>query len=199
MMHPYIGVASAEVVDLDGDVIVASGIEWPYWKRTRTLYLDHDYTNASAVGRMTNVRLDLKYPRLVCTFEVDDATQAGRDTIAKIEAGIIRGLSIGFRSLDAAPPMKAEAKKWPGVRQVIHRCELLECSIVGMPCNPDALIGLEAMRSIGKPLSTSGDELAKRAAWHGLGRMLPFPKPKIALNTGPARKRRTIHLLIPED
>lgn len=195
-MVPFVGVASAEVVDLDGDVIVAAGLSWPYWNRARTIYRDHSYNSDDAVGRMLSVHRDTRFKRLVLNFEIDDATQTGRDTISKIQAGIIRGLSIGFRALDAAPPTKEEAKRWPGVRQVIHRAEVMECSVTPMPCNPDALIGLDALRSIGKPLDIGGDSLSKRAAWEGLRRMTPFPKRTINLTIQPAKK---IVLLTTED
>ncbi len=163
MMHKFSGVATAETVDLDGDVIVAAGVAWPYWARMKTLYTDHEYTVNTAIGRMTGIRLDAQNKRVLVDFEVDDSTELGRDTVAKIKARIVNGLSIGFRALDSAPPSREESKKWPGVRQVIHRCELLECSVTAMPCNDRAMIFPTTKKTIVIPSAT--------------GSVLPWRKP----------------------
>jgi hypothetical protein len=53
-----------------------------------------------------------------------------------VRAGVINAVSIGFEIRDAAPIDKAR----PRAGQLITLCELIECSFVSCPADPDALV-----------------------------------------------------------
>lgn len=71
-----------------------------------------------------------------------DATEKGREAKALIEAGAIDGLSIGYRTVDAARGDKGE--------RILKEVELWEVSLVTFPMQPSARVTAhKAMESLG--------------------------------------------------
>lgn len=147
------GVVSCESVDVDGDVVIQSGIDTSYFAGpdesdlgVRTVYMDHDYSRP--VGK--NVRLSVKNGQMFATTYITKLP-VGDDVLTLVDEGIIRGLSIGFRVLEARPATTEDQFTY-GVncQRVIPKSLMLEYSLTPMPCNPDAMLEMASMVSAKK-------------------------------------------------
>lgn len=142
------GVVSCESVDVDGDVIVQSGIDTSYFfgpegteLGAKTVYLDHDYSKP--IG--TCVNLSIRNGEMFSTTFITKLP-VGEDVLTLVEEGIIRGLSIGFRILEANAPTAVEVAQYgANCQRVIRKSLMLEYSLTPMPCNPDAMLAVASL------------------------------------------------------
>jgi HK97 family phage prohead protease len=123
------GYASAAVPDRDGDIIPSSvwakGIQ-NYLKNPIVLaYHDHD----DPVGRMVEHKIDSK------GLWVKARVSAASEIFSLVKDGVLTAFSIGFRVVDAEYDAESELF-------VIKELELVEISIVSVPCNQDTLFSL---------------------------------------------------------
>lgn len=102
---------------------LAAGAELP-------LLAGHDQTQFP-VGRILSMTEDAK--GLLIEAQLTLETERGKEAWALIKSGALTGLSIGYR---VAP---GGAKQAGNVRE-LHELELLECSLVSVPANPEARI-----------------------------------------------------------
>jgi HK97 family phage major capsid protein/HK97 family phage prohead protease len=124
-------VMSDETVDRYGDVIDVKGWQLGNFKNNPIALFGHD--SDFIVGKWVNVRVE--GGKLKGKLELLRAGISARlDEIrAAVEAGVLRAVSVGFRPL-AEPEMR------DGGRGAIYRKqELVECSLVSIPANPNAL------------------------------------------------------------
>lgn len=124
------GYASATVPDRAGDLVPSS-----VWEKGMVNYLknpvilafhDHD----DPVGRMTEHKVDEKGLWIKARVSA-----AAEDVFNKVKDGLITAFSIGFRVLDAEYNSAVDLF-------VIKEVELLEISLVSIPCNQDTLFSL---------------------------------------------------------
>lgn len=121
------GIASTPTADRMGDVVVPEGAEF---KLPLPLLWQHD--SGSPIGQVTEAKVTKNGIEIVATIargvsdEIDKAWNL-------IKAGLVRGLSIGFRGLD----VEQIPNSW-GVR--FKTWEWLELSAVTIPANAEASI-----------------------------------------------------------
>lgn len=122
-------VMSDESVDRMGDVIEAKGWKLAHFKRNPIALFNHK--SDFPIGFWSDVKVE--GARLVGRLNLLPAGISERlDEIrAAVEAGVLRAVSVGF-SATKAEPMGAG-----GVR--FKETELVECSLVSVPANPNAL------------------------------------------------------------
>jgi len=123
------GYASANSVDRSGDVIPSS-----VWEKGMLNYLanpiilahhDHD----DPIGRMVEHKVDDK------GLWIKARVSAAAEIFNLIKDGVVTAFSVGFRVLDAEYNSAAELF-------VIKELELIEISVVSVPCNQDTLFSL---------------------------------------------------------
>jgi HK97 family phage prohead protease len=123
------GYASANSVDRSGDVIPSS-----VWEKGMLNYLanpiilahhDHD----DPIGRMVEHKVDDK------GLWIKARVSAAAEIFNLIKDGVVTAFSVGFRVLDAEYNAAAELF-------VIKELELIEISVVSVPCNQDTLFSL---------------------------------------------------------
>jgi HK97 family phage major capsid protein/HK97 family phage prohead protease len=126
---PLAYVMSDESVDRMGDVIEAKGWRLNHFKRNPIALFNHK--SDFPIGHWTDVKVD--GDRLVGKLNLLPAGVSERlDEIrAAVEAGVLRAVSVGFSAT------KAEPLNNGGVR--FKETELVECSLVSVPANPNAL------------------------------------------------------------
>lgn len=129
---PLVYVMSDASVDRGGDVIDQTGWQLANFKRNPIALFGHK--SDFIVGHWTDVRVEAG--RLIGRLELLRAGISERlDEIrAAVEAGVLRAVSVGFRPIDAEPIPNS---KRGGVR--FKASELVECSLVSIPMNPNAL------------------------------------------------------------
>ena len=128
---PLTYVMSDETVDRMGDVIEASGWRLDNFVKNPIALFGHDHT--FIVGHWTNVKV--QGGKLVGKLNLLPAGVSERlDEIrAAVEAGVLRAVSVGF----TADPEQVERMKTGGLR--FRAADLMECSLVSVPANPNAL------------------------------------------------------------
>ena len=128
-------VMSDSSVDRVGDVVEAKGWVLANFKNHPIALFNHD--RDQIIGKWADVRVvdgQLR-GRLVLA---DEGTSPLVDTIRRLTAqNILRAVSVGFRPLEKAPLTKDADKNWGPFR--FTKSELLECSLVSVPANPNAL------------------------------------------------------------
>ncbi|MFK3846543.1 HK97 family phage prohead protease [Stenotrophomonas sp. NPDC078853] len=118
------GVASTSSVDRMGDVVVPKGGSW---KLPVPLLWQHDHSNP--IGWVTHIEATSK--DITVLASVAEGIGKSDDAWAAISAGLVTGLSIGFR-------FKEREATATGYR--FTKWELLELSVVTIPANSDGKI-----------------------------------------------------------
>lgn len=132
------GYASANVPDRDGDIIPSST-----WEKGMENYLKNPIVLAhhdrdDPAGRVVEHKIDSK------GLWVKARISAAAEIFNLVKDGVLTAFSVGFRVLDAEYNAAAELF-------VIKELELIEISIVSIPCNQDTLF------SLSKSLKTEED------------------------------------------
>jgi HK97 family phage prohead protease/HK97 family phage major capsid protein len=131
---PYQFVMSTDSVDRVGDIVEIPGIDLTGFKQNPIALLNHDQTMPIGTWSQVTKQAGQLVGKLTLA---DPGTSPLVDRLRTfIEQRILRAVSIGFRAL-AADPIDPK-DPWGGVR--FTKSELLECSLVSVPANPDALI-----------------------------------------------------------
>ncbi len=129
-------VASTSEPDREGDVIVTSGIETEAYQRNPVVPFAHDYRSLP-IGRA--MKIERQPERLLVTvrFAPAEANPLAEQVLALVRGGFLNAMSIGFRPLEW---------KYDETRKGVnfYRTELLECSVVPVPANAEALVAASA-------------------------------------------------------
>lgn len=135
---PLTYVMSDETVDRMGDVIEASGWQLENFAKNPIALFGHDHR--FVIGHWSNVRVQGR--KLIGKLNLLPAGVSERlDEIrAAVEAGVLRAVSVGFTS----DPDSMEQNKGGGWR--FKSAELMECSLVSVPANPNALQMAKSLR-----------------------------------------------------
>jgi HK97 family phage prohead protease len=137
-------------IDRMGDVIEPKGWILDHFKSHPIALFNHDTDHV--IGKWSDVRIENGQLRGKLDL-ADEGTSPLVDTIRKLtEQKILRAVSVGFRPLEKSP-LNDDADKYYGPFRFI-KSELLECSLVSVPANPNAL-------STAKSLGLPGDIVAE--------------------------------------
>jgi hypothetical protein len=139
-------VASGQKPDRSGDVIVQAGWDFEEFKSNPIALFCHDDWGFP-IGKVSDWEITNKggSPVLLetITYAEEDANPKAELAIKLVDAGILRGVSVGFLPVRVSIPRTEEERttmglgRW-GVRyEKQKQLELSNCSI---PCHPDALL-----------------------------------------------------------
>jgi HK97 family phage prohead protease len=142
---------SDETVDRYGDIVSADGWELDAFRKNPIALFGHQYD--FPIGRWLDIHVDEAAKALRGKLALAPKKASARiDEIRTlIEAGILKAVSVGFRALERPKWIKDEEGEETGGLK-FSRHELLECSVVPVPANPNAL-------AIAKALNISSDTL----------------------------------------
>jgi HK97 family phage major capsid protein/HK97 family phage prohead protease len=139
-------VLSDDSVDRMGDIVEQDGWELANFKRNPIALFGH--SSNFPIGTWQDV--EINGSQLRGRLELMPAvSERLREIHAAITAGVLRAVSVGFRPIDMEP---LEDSKMGGLR--FTKQELVECSLVSVPANPNAL---SVARAIG--ISREGQRL----------------------------------------
>jgi len=139
----FIANVSTNAVDRDGDAIIVSGINTKNYEKNPVVLWAHNH-EIPAIGNMVNFKR-LKNEFVAKTKFATEPPNLKGDWFPSIinhliKTKVIKGVSLGFRpSQMRIPSKKDKAEFGPNVKNIIAKCELIEYSIVNVPCNQDAL------------------------------------------------------------
>jgi HK97 family phage prohead protease/HK97 family phage major capsid protein len=122
-------------IDRMGDVIDPKGWILDHFKNHPIALFNHD--SDQIVGSWADVRIE--GGRLIGTFKpLEPGTTALADGVRKmVEQQVLRAVSVGFRPVEKKPLNDAASEHWGPFR--FMKQDLLECSLVAVPANPNAL------------------------------------------------------------
>jgi HK97 family phage prohead protease len=127
---------STPTIDRSSDSIAVEGWDLRAYRRNPVVLFAHD-AGAWPVGKAVSIGVEGN--ALVATVQFAN-THEGRKAEGLVNEGVLRATSVGFRPLEAdyAP----EKSRVGGMN--FKRQELMEFSLVPVPCNPDCLISMSA-------------------------------------------------------
>jgi HK97 family phage prohead protease len=125
------GIASTPTTDRAGDIVEPKGAKF---KLPFPLLNQHNHDQP--IGHVTSAKVTDKGIEIEASIAKDTGLDYVDRAWAQIKAGLVRGLSIGFRAMKAEP-VDAE-KPWKGIR--FKEWELFELSAVTIPCNAECNI-----------------------------------------------------------
>ncbi len=147
----FVAWVSTETVDREGDVVVASGVDFKseYVDKNPVVMAVHDY-GKWPLGQCEwlKVKSARDWAGLYGKARIDDDDDT-EVVWKKIKSRTVRGVSIGFRPPDDmakgewGPPTADELKRnphWKGAKRVIRRCVMIEFSVCPIGMNANALI-----------------------------------------------------------
>lgn len=123
-------VASDEAVDSVGDVILASGWDLTQYRRNPVVLFGHDH--GTPVGT-ADVKVQGSELRAVIRLAKAGTSAAVDQVRALVAQRVLRGVSVGFRALEAKP------RPGSATGMLISKARLYELSIVAVPANGNCL------------------------------------------------------------
>ncbi len=147
---------STEHTDRYGDVVVQRGINTTNFQRNPVALLNHQHS--FVIGRWDNVGIEDGVLRGRLKLAPAGSSDKLDEVRALVKAGILTATSIGFRALESEP------RPGGGVRYT--QSELVECSLVAVPANPNALMQAKSLgvsEGIIKMAFDRGDDPQRRA------------------------------------
>lgn len=133
-----LAIISTKSIDRDGEIVLPAGLMKKNVAGLPVL-VNHNWESLP-VGKCLWAKPD--GDRVISKYVVSDKTQLARDVWGLLEDGVLSSHSMGFRSLAPSPPTLIEKRadpEWETARLVHREWELLELSLVGVPCNSEAL------------------------------------------------------------
>jgi hypothetical protein len=143
---------STESVDRAGEVILARGMDDRQFQLNPLVTLGHDYDLPPAGrslwrrrardGELVGVKAKTQYPPRPASWPAGEPWLPDQ-VFTLVQAGLLRGKSIGFLPLRVHAPDREEAKRhgWgENVRLVVEEWLLLEYACVSLPANQHALV-----------------------------------------------------------
>lgn len=124
--NEIVGIASTQMPDRDGEVILQEGWDLTNFKMNPVLLASHNY-HEFPIGKVTDIMVENN--QLIFKAIFSEATQAAKEAYALVKEGILSTFSVGFipREYDASGA-------------VISKAELLEISLVSVPANAQAVV-----------------------------------------------------------
>lgn len=142
---------STENADRTGDRILMKGVDLSNYRNNPVILFQHDYDKV--IGKALEVYIQDN--KLYFKIQFAD-TELASEVYELVKGGYINASSIGFIGKEYEP------NKFGGLD--FKAIELLELSIVSVPCNPEALVSLKEMvsnKTISKEMfdSLKGDNM----------------------------------------
>ena len=138
-------ILSDATADRFGDVVEVSGWALDQFKRNPIALFAHD--NQFVIGRWDEIQVTKSDLRARLVLAPRGTSERIDEIRTLIDADILRATSVGFRPVESEPIN--EKDPWGGRR--FTKQELVECSVVAVPANPNALA---VAKSLGVSTST---------------------------------------------
>ena len=148
-------VLSDASVDRMGDIITVEGWQLTAFKKNPIALFGHNGT--FPIGKWHNVRTEAGALRGNLQLAPEGTSPRIDELRRLVDAGILKAVSVGFRDLESEPRKDADGN-WLGF--TFKKQELVECSLVSVPANTNAL-------AVAKSLNISSETLGLVFAKHG--------------------------------
>lgn len=137
------GILATTSKDRVGDVLEVNGIDFTNHKKNPIVLVDHGQWYMLPIGKTIdengNYTVWLDGDDCFQTTYFSQNSQIAEQVYSLYCEGILKANSIGFRPIEVSN-LKPDIKLNLPPARWIKKCELLECSWVGIPCNQDAVM-----------------------------------------------------------
>ena len=135
-----IAVVSTDSIDREGEIVLPKGVDLSDFRKQPGVYLEHN-TDALPLGPCVWIKAEPK--RIIAKYRIVENASPEHKAISElVKAGALRSHSIGFLSANPSAPSAQELRfhpEWQGAKKIHRSTKMLEFSLTGMPCNPDAV------------------------------------------------------------
>ncbi len=128
-------IASTETRDRVGDIMLASGCNLSNYARNPIVLAQHDPDHPIGTAKASVIGNRLQ---AIIEFAPEGASRKADEYCALAKSGVISACSIGYEPLETEPIR--------GGGFLVKAWELLELSLVSVPCNAEALIAQRSYR-----------------------------------------------------
>ncbi len=137
------GVASAEIADLQGDIVRLDGLDTKSFFANPVMLSGHDY-GSFPIAKVTKIWRDTKdgIKRLLFTAQFDKGQQVARDIFGSYVRGFSKAFSIGFMAIKSKPIESEKEKSYFHDARDFLESRLIEISCCAIGANPAALVGV---------------------------------------------------------
>ena len=138
---PKTFVLSDDSINKSGSRILTVGIDIKEFKKNPVMFYNHhrssnwDHPNLLPIGRWVNIRKE--DGRLLADAEFDMDDEFAAKIARKVEKGILNAASVGIRVIEVSTEPKHLVKGQ--TRATVTKSRMMECSIVDIPGNGNAL------------------------------------------------------------
>lgn len=142
------GIANANIVDRVEERLDPAGCVLVNYLNNPVFLANHQYRCEAAIGRVPVLEIKdtgLHFEAWIGDPKKAPLTDVQRTVRSLVAQGILCTVSIGFIPLDIREPLFTEAGEL-AEPLTITRWELLEISVIPVPCNQGSLFGLKAAR-----------------------------------------------------
>lgn len=160
--NDIVAIATTDDIDIEGDVVIPSGLDKSYLSKNAQVFVDHEYGIDKAAGFIRSISA---YPEpgpkqrgwKVRIGLYDNAMAAAVSEIASKSGQI--GVSIGFRPKRVSEPTDDDRKRYgDGVQRIIKEAEWFELSFTAIPCN----VSCQGRIVSGEPIKSVRDAVQAR-------------------------------------
>jgi hypothetical protein len=145
-------------VDEEGEVVVPEGIDFSRFKKTGTVFYNHDY--AAPCGVCTSIKHTDRGIMAVTQFPERPEGYEGKwlpDEVFAMFASdppIVKAFSIGFAYTQVRQPTKKDFDRYgrDDIKRIVSKSRMLEYSVAPLPMNEDAIAV-----QVTKQLNDTGD------------------------------------------
>ena len=145
-------------VDEEGEVVVPEGIDFSRFKKTGTVFYNHDY--AAPCGVCTSIKHTDRGIMAVTQFPERPVGYEGKwlpDEVFAMFASdppIVKAFSIGFAYTQVRQPTKKDFDRYgrDDIKRIVSKSRMLEYSVAPLPMNEDAIAV-----QVTKQLNDNGD------------------------------------------
>lgn len=163
-----IAVISTDAIDREGEIVIPSGLIKTNYGGNPVVMYSHNWQSEHAVGTESLPIGTTRWVKqvnntIVAKYYVSDKTQFARDIFGLLQDGVLKAHSVGFTVLEESPPTPDEIRdnpEWANARNIVRQWELLEFSVVPIPCNPEALTMAVAKGYSPETIGFLGDDFA---------------------------------------
>lgn len=142
-----VSLVSTDALDREGDVILPKGVDLSWFRMNPVVLANHNWEDPMAVvGKALWIKAQDRGILAKTKYADKPADWSGPwlpdALLAMAQQGILKGKSIGFLPTSIRNPTAEELDRnpaWKNARGVIDAAILLEYSVVGIPCNAEAL------------------------------------------------------------
>jgi HK97 family phage prohead protease/HK97 family phage major capsid protein len=153
--EPLEYVMSDASTDRYGDIVDPKGWDLANFRKNPVALFGHD--SKFVIGKWTKVRVEGDELRGKLELLPPGTSERLDEIRAAVDAGVLRAVSVGFRPLKSEPTPDGKGYRFT-------KSELMECSLVSIPANPNALQVAKALNLSPEAIETvfgeSADEMA---------------------------------------